>query len=105
MFGNVIVYFCAVVSIASAVSMSLKDAPVENGLCDASVKSYSGYFNVKSGHDKNYFYWFFESRSETQSTDPLIVWLTGGIIFVSIIIIILFISEYIFMIMLYTSIH
>ena len=55
---------------------SLKDAPVE-GLCDASVKSYSGYFNVASGHDKNYFFWLFESRSEP-STDPLVMWLTGG---------------------------
>jgi cathepsin A (carboxypeptidase C) len=54
----------------------LRDEPVE-GLCDSSVKSYSGYFNVKSGHDKNYFFWLFESRAQP-STDPLIMWLTGG---------------------------
>jgi len=63
---------------SNTVTRTLKDAPVESGLCDATVDSYSGYFNVKSGVDKNYFYWFFESRSETQSTDPVIVWLTGG---------------------------
>jgi cathepsin A (carboxypeptidase C) len=55
---------------------TLKDAPVE-GLCDTSVKSVSGYFNVESGVDKNYFFWLFESRS-TPSSDPLIMWLNGG---------------------------
>ena len=55
----------------------LRDAPVQNGLCDASVKSYSGYFEVSSGIDKNYFFWMFESR-DTPATDPLILWLTGG---------------------------
>eukprot|EP01036_Dinobryon_divergens_P023809 gene23809-32198_t len=55
----------------------LRDAPVQNGLCDASVKSYSGYFEVSSGVDKNYFFWMFESR-DTPATDPLILWLTGG---------------------------
>lgn len=64
--------------VIQAVSRSLREAPVESGLCDSSVKSYSGYFNVQSGVDKNYFYWFFESRSATQATDPVIVWLTGG---------------------------
>jgi cathepsin A (carboxypeptidase C) len=49
----------------------------EDGLCDANVKQHSGYFHVKSGVDKNYFYWFFESRS-SPSTDPLVIWLTGG---------------------------
>lgn len=68
----------ALLSCEAAVSRFLKDAPVENGLCDASVKSYSGYFNIVSGVNKNYFYWMFESRSATQATDPLIVWLTGG---------------------------
>lgn len=55
----------------------LRDAPVQDGLCDASVKSYSGYFEVSSGVDKNYFFWLFESR-DTPATDPLILWLTGG---------------------------
>ena len=68
----------AVASASATVTRTLKDAPVENGFCDATVKSSSGYFNVKSGVDKNYFHWFFESRSETQATDPVIVWLTGG---------------------------
>lgn len=38
----------------------------------------SGYVDVANdGPSKSYFYWFFESRS-SPSTDPLIVWLTGG---------------------------
>ena len=57
---------------------SLKSEPVE-GLCDTTVKSQSGYYHVESGNDKNYFYWLFESR-DTPSTDPLIMWLNGGII-------------------------
>lgn len=54
----------------------LKDSPVE-GICDTSVKSLSGYFQVDEKLDKNYFFWFFESRSQP-STDPLVIWLTGG---------------------------
>jgi len=77
MLSQFVLYALCITSYAAGVSRVLKDAPVE-GLCDSTVDSYSGYFNVKSGVDKNYFYWFFESRSETQATDPLIVWLTGG---------------------------
>ena len=57
---------------------TLTAAPVEKSLCDNKVSQQSGYFNVKSGNDKNYFFWFFESRSNTQATDPLVIWLTGG---------------------------
>jgi len=47
-------------------------------ICDGSVKQYSGYFKLTSGIlSKNYFYWFFESRSNP-STDPVVLWLTGG---------------------------
>lgn len=55
----------------------LQDAPVEGGLCDANVKQLSGYFKLDTGVNKNYFFWFFESRSQP-STDPVIIWLTGG---------------------------
>jgi cathepsin A (carboxypeptidase C) len=44
-------------------------------ICD-SVKQYTGYFKLTTGQ-KNYFYWFFESRS-APSTDPVVLWLTGG---------------------------
>ena len=62
---------------SSVSSYKLTSAPVESSLCDPSVKSESGYFNVQGGKDKNYFYWYFESRSNP-SEDPLIIWLTGG---------------------------
>jgi len=72
----VILYLAAFVAPILSLG-TLKDAPVEAGICDASVKSYSGYFEVSSGNDKNYFFWLFESRS-SPSKDPLIIWLTGG---------------------------
>eukprot|EP00047_Mylnosiga_fluctuans_P003980 m.232076 g.232076 ORF g.232076 m.232076 type:complete len:442 (+) comp12297_c0_seq1:37-1362(+) len=46
------------------------------GLCDTTVDSYSGYFTVTT-QTKHYFYWFFESRSNP-STDPVVLWMTGG---------------------------
>jgi len=47
-------------------------------LCDPDVQQYSGYIHF-SGFlgDKSYFFWLLESRS-APSTDPLVVWLTGG---------------------------
>ena len=35
------------------------------------------HMQVNKTHGVNLFYWFFESRSDP-STDPLVVWLTGG---------------------------
>ena len=45
-------------------------------ICDKNVKQYSGFFDLKQGN-KSYFYWMFESR-RTPSTDPILLWLTGG---------------------------
>jgi len=48
-------------------------------LCDP-VQQYSGYYELSTGtpdRDKHYFYWFFESR-RTPSTDPVVMWMTGG---------------------------
>lgn len=47
----------------------------EPTLCDSTVKQYSGL--LPAGNDTKYFFWMFESRSEP-STDPLLIWLTGG---------------------------
>ena len=55
----------------------LEDAPVEDGFCDPSVKQLSGYFKINGTHNANYFFWFFESRSNP-ATDPTMIWLTGG---------------------------
>jgi cathepsin A (carboxypeptidase C) len=57
---------------------SMNQNEVKHDFCDPNVKSKSGYFKVKSGVDKNYFYWFFNSRSKNQSKDPLILWVQGG---------------------------
>jgi len=47
-------------------------------LCDANVTQHSGYvkFDGVLG-EKSYFFWLLESRSNP-STDPLVVWLSGG---------------------------
>uniref|UniRef100_A0AAV1V2H4 Carboxypeptidase n=1 Tax=Peronospora matthiolae TaxID=2874970 RepID=A0AAV1V2H4_9STRA len=37
----------------------------------------SGYVKLPNTVDDHYFYWYFESRSDP-STDPLVLWLTGG---------------------------
>ncbi|KAI8805395.1 Alpha/Beta hydrolase protein [Cladochytrium replicatum] len=43
-------------------------------LCDPTVASFSGYFDVD---DRHLFFWFFESRSSPAS-DPLLMWTNGG---------------------------
>eukprot|EP00638_Chattonella_subsalsa_P003430 CAMPEP_0117757314 /NCGR_PEP_ID=MMETSP0947-20121206/14652_1 /TAXON_ID=44440 /ORGANISM="Chattonella subsalsa, Strain CCMP2191" /LENGTH=455 /DNA_ID=CAMNT_0005577173 /DNA_START=124 /DNA_END=1491 /DNA_ORIENTATION=- len=55
---------------------TLEASNVED-LCDPDVGQLSGYFKIQGSSNKNYFFWFFESRNEP-STDPVIVWLTGG---------------------------
>jgi len=47
-----------------------------SALCDT-VQQYSGYYNLTTGKDKHYFYWFFESRNDP-ATDPVVLWMTGG---------------------------
>eukprot|EP00550_Attheya_septentrionalis_P004496 CAMPEP_0198285034 /NCGR_PEP_ID=MMETSP1449-20131203/4348_1 /TAXON_ID=420275 /ORGANISM="Attheya septentrionalis, Strain CCMP2084" /LENGTH=554 /DNA_ID=CAMNT_0043982271 /DNA_START=44 /DNA_END=1708 /DNA_ORIENTATION=+ len=76
------------------VKHTLRDAPVDGALCDASsAKQFSGYMDISGskydpeGDDKHLFFWFFEKRASTKASDvkdddddktPLIVWLTGG---------------------------
>eukprot|EP00658_Telonema_sp_P-2_P006977 TRINITY_DN1260_c0_g1_i2.p1 TRINITY_DN1260_c0_g1~~TRINITY_DN1260_c0_g1_i2.p1 ORF type:complete len:250 (-),score=79.62 TRINITY_DN1260_c0_g1_i2:21-770(-) len=47
----------------------------EAALCDP-VQQYTGYYKLTTG-DKNYFYWFFESRNDP-ANDPVVLWMTGG---------------------------
>jgi len=44
-------------------------------ICDPNVQQHSGLLDA--GNDTKYFFWLFESRS-TPSSDPLVIWLTGG---------------------------
>lgn len=64
-------------AVAAKSRMTLKDSPTVGGICDPTVKSMSGYAALTTGVDKNYFYWFFESR-DAPIKDPFIMWLTGG---------------------------
>jgi len=41
------------------------------------VVQHYGYINVNSKYNANVFYWFFESQG-TPSSDPVVLWLTGG---------------------------
>lgn len=45
------------------------------GWCDPDVRSYSGYINT--GHGRDLFFYFFESRSDP-ATDPVLTWINGG---------------------------
>lgn len=63
-------------------SGSLEETSVVAGkpkarLCDKGVKQHHGYFRIKGGKDKNYFYWLFEAR-ENPKNAPVVLWLTGG---------------------------
>jgi len=54
-------------------------AGANSTLCDP-VQQYSGFYELTTGSaklEKNYFYWFFESR-RTPATDPVVMWMTGG---------------------------
>jgi cathepsin A (carboxypeptidase C) len=46
-------------------------------LCDPTVESAAGFYNIDTKTSKKYFYWFFESRSDP-ANDPVVLWLTGG---------------------------
>ena len=51
-------------------------------LCDPNVQQHSGYINFSDElGEKSYFFWLLESRS-TPATDPLVVWLTGGQVYI-----------------------
>jgi len=45
-------------------------------ICDEDAPQYSGF--LSAGQGNSYFYWLAESRSAMPSSDPLILWMTGG---------------------------
>ncbi|KAG4261221.1 hypothetical protein FPRO03_11772 [Fusarium proliferatum] len=47
---------------------------VDDSICDARVKQYTGWLDVGNQH---LFFWYFESKNAPK-TDPLALWLTGG---------------------------
>jgi carboxypeptidase C (cathepsin A) len=57
-------------------SGTLVFTPVDPHICDGSVKQHAGYFEI-DGTNKKYFFWFFESRADPE-TSPTVAWLTGG---------------------------
>ncbi|KAF4994304.1 hypothetical protein FGRMN_5889 [Fusarium graminum] len=47
---------------------------VDDSICDARVKQYTGWLDVGNQH---LFFWYFESK-KAPAKDPLVLWLTGG---------------------------
>ncbi|KAA0153390.1 hypothetical protein FNF27_02831 [Cafeteria roenbergensis] len=62
---------------ASGLVATVRMEPVVDSPCVDNVKQYAGYVDVSDKWDSHYFAWLSESRSNP-STDPLIVWLSGG---------------------------
>ncbi|RHY28017.1 hypothetical protein DYB32_006329 [Aphanomyces invadans] len=56
---------------------SVQLALVNNTVFCDTTKQESGYIQLPHKVNDNYFYWFFESRSNPEK-DPLVLWLTGG---------------------------
>jgi len=47
------------------------------------LTQYSGYVPVDSNNNKHLFYWFIESQGNP-ATDPLVLWLNGGTICITV---------------------
>ncbi len=75
MFASILLGASLVSGAQPAGRLEEKAHAAEGALCDP-VKQYSGYYKLTTG-DKNYFYWFFESRN-APATDPVVLWMTGG---------------------------
>jgi len=60
---------------AVAQAIRLQDLPLYKLPKD--VVQHFGYINVNATHNANLFYWLFESQNKP-STDPLVLWMTGG---------------------------
>eukprot|EP00501_MAST-03F_sp_TOSAG23-6_P000285 GSMAST32.ASY1.ANO1.291.1 assembled CDS len=65
----------ALASIVGVNAYGTLETSSPSGLCDV-TKQYSGYYKLGT-QNKNYFYWFFESRNDPANA-PLVLWLTGG---------------------------
>lgn len=72
-----VVAVLAAAVIALGVSATHTEVTSLPGVDHLGEKQYTGYITVDSNKNGNLFYWLFESRSDP-STDPLVMWLTGG---------------------------
>lgn len=66
--------FLSLAALALLGFASAQQRPYDEVFLDEDQKS--GLISMGNGDDM--FYWLFKSRSSTPSTDPLVIWLTGG---------------------------
>jgi carboxypeptidase C (cathepsin A) len=56
---------------------AVASATTDNNYICGITKNEAGYIKLANKKDDHYFYWFFESETNP-SSDPLVIWLTGG---------------------------
>jgi vitellogenic carboxypeptidase-like protein len=54
------------------------DSTVLPSRCYELENSYAGYATAEEGKGNSLFYWFFESRCQSNADTPLVIWLNGG---------------------------
>jgi len=68
---------CGLVLLAAPSPAQSFSGTVTSTLAPGPERSFSGYIKVNETRDAHLFHWFFPSRSDP-STDPVVIWLTGG---------------------------
>eukprot|EP01091_Cochliopodium_minus_P003844 TRINITY_DN1379_c0_g1_i1.p1 TRINITY_DN1379_c0_g1~~TRINITY_DN1379_c0_g1_i1.p1 ORF type:complete len:447 (+),score=140.76 TRINITY_DN1379_c0_g1_i1:34-1341(+) len=74
--SNLIVLFLFI-ALAVSSRVRVKSSTTMPGYNKASVVQHFGYINVNQKYGVEYFFWMFESQNKP-STDPFVLWLTGG---------------------------